>query len=316
MFYLMVDVMARGHDGDGHEDPPPPGGRVRSQHEVDAAVPSRRRGRPKNLAFTLTWEKNGKQPLPLEVDGTIATTDGIIHADLFIQEASGFIWRDISLDRESWKKVSAAEKSVMYKHLLPFFDLQRVMEDCEQSRLKEDLEYMISCRYRGYKSESKKYFLDVGGYEDVETARANTPFGMSEENWNKSVTFFTSEKHKKRSRRNKANRANQVVKNRGGTSSYSNACYKKNVLVHELAGQTQLSASSSNLTPVAERAVFKVSGSRQRHVKGIERTPTGTTTSSLEGHSHTSQPTKVSLIQRFINAHSLVSLVYVHALVV
>lgn len=35
VFYLMADVMARGHDGDGSEDPPPPGGQLRGQHEVD-----------------------------------------------------------------------------------------------------------------------------------------------------------------------------------------------------------------------------------------------------------------------------------------
>lgn len=33
--YLMADVMGRGHDGDGSEDPPRLGGRLRGQHEED-----------------------------------------------------------------------------------------------------------------------------------------------------------------------------------------------------------------------------------------------------------------------------------------
>lgn len=81
------------------------------------AVPSRRRGKAKNLALTPTWEANGKRPLPLEFDDITATTVGPIH-DLFIREVGGYIERDISLDRGSWKKVSPAEKNAMYEHLM------------------------------------------------------------------------------------------------------------------------------------------------------------------------------------------------------
>ena len=53
-----------------------------------------------------------------------------------------------------------------------------------------------------------------------------TPAAMSEENWNKAVDFYTTEKHKKRSDQNKVNKAKQVITNRGGTSSYSSSCHK------------------------------------------------------------------------------------------
>ena len=101
------------------------------------------------------------------------------------------------------------------------------MEDPAQSRLREGLEYMISARYRGRKTKAKEHFVKTGGYEDVNSARANPPAGMSENSWNKTVDFFMSEKHVHRSTQNKVNRGKQIIKNRGGTSSYSSACYKK-----------------------------------------------------------------------------------------
>ena len=35
LMYVMVDVMGRGHGGDGAEDPPHPFGRGEGQHEMD-----------------------------------------------------------------------------------------------------------------------------------------------------------------------------------------------------------------------------------------------------------------------------------------
>ena len=35
LLYVMTDVMARGHGGDGAEDPPPPVGRGGRHHEAD-----------------------------------------------------------------------------------------------------------------------------------------------------------------------------------------------------------------------------------------------------------------------------------------
>lgn len=100
------------------------------------------------------------------------------------------------------------------------------MEDPENSTLKEGLDFVIGARYRGRKSELKVHFLDEGGYEDVEKARANPPEGMSAENWSKAINYYTSEKHIRRSNQNKINKAKQVVTNRGGTSSLSSACHK------------------------------------------------------------------------------------------
>ena len=100
------------------------------------------------------------------------------------------------------------------------------MEDPANKRFKEGLDYVISSRYRGRKSDFKTHFLNKGGYEDVERARANPPDGMSEENGNKAVDFYAMEKHKMRSDQNKVNKAKQVITSRGETSSYSSSCYK------------------------------------------------------------------------------------------
>lgn len=75
-------------------------------------------------------------------------------------------------------------------------------------------------------------------------------------------------------------------------------CKLQNALVRELAEQTQLSATSSNPTPVDEPAIFeKVLGSRRGHIKGIGHKPSARTDSSAysEGHSHTSPHTHVQV---------------------
>lgn len=41
---------------------------------------------------------------------------GPIH-DLFIREASSYMWQNISLDRDGWDKVTPAEKNGLIQHL-------------------------------------------------------------------------------------------------------------------------------------------------------------------------------------------------------
>ena len=61
-------------------------------------------------------EKNGKRPLKLEFDQTTTTTVGDVH-DMFIREATQYMWRDMPFDKESWDKVTPAEKNAMMEHL-------------------------------------------------------------------------------------------------------------------------------------------------------------------------------------------------------
>jgi len=68
------------------------------------------------MRLTTTWENNGKKPLPLRFDDYTCTTVGDIH-DLFIREVGIIIQRDISLNRDSWRKVDPAEKNALFEHL-------------------------------------------------------------------------------------------------------------------------------------------------------------------------------------------------------
>ncbi|KAJ9542126.1 hypothetical protein OSB04_028632 [Centaurea solstitialis] len=324
--YLMADVMGRGHDGDGSEDPPCLGGRLRGQHKEDAVPPTKRRGKGKNLNLKPMWEANGKRPLPLEYDGTTFTPVGPT-STLLTREASLYMVRNIPLDKESWKKVPEAEKNALYTHLQTYFDIQDILEDPGNRKFREGVEFVISRLYRNRKNDFKEVFLEKGGYDDLETARANPPDEMSGENWNKVIDFFCTDKHKRRSDQNKVNKAKQVVPNRGGTSSYSNACHKfnkskiqnygdvhrlkdgtfdnprseeqYNALLHELNLETQNCSSSNNSTSVDEASIFeRVLGARRGHIKGVGYKPSQTTSSA---QSRVSRPTQPSKLDRLLS---------------
>ncbi|KAJ9559778.1 hypothetical protein OSB04_004938 [Centaurea solstitialis] len=325
--YLMADVMGRGHDGDGSEDPPRLGGRLRGQHEEDAVPPTKRRGKGKNLNLKPTWEANGKRPLPLEYDGTTFTPVGPTSTLLLTREASLYMVQNIPLDKEYWKKVPEAEKNALYTHLQTYFDIQDILDDPGNRKFREGVEFVISRLYRNRKNDFKEVFLENGGYDDLETARANPPDEMSEENWNKVIDFFCTDKHKRRSDQNKVNKAKQVVPNRGGTSSYSNACHKfnkskiqnygdvhrlkdgtfdnprseeqYNALLHELNLETQNCSSSNNSTSVDEASMFeRVLGARRGHIKGVGYKPSQTTSSA---QSRVSRPTQPSKLDRLLS---------------
>ncbi|KAL4568843.1 hypothetical protein LXL04_024460 [Taraxacum kok-saghyz] len=191
VLHLMADVMGRGHGGDGAEDPPPPHGRERGQHEMDAVPPQRRRGKAKNLQLTPTWIKNGRRPLPITFDAYTGTTVGQIH-DLLIREMSIIISRDIPLNRDGWKKVPASEKNALLQHLWPYFDIDSVMVDPEKVTLQATFETMLTNSYKGQKNNAKRHFNETEGYEDLERARNNPPSNITPENWIKAVDFFTA----------------------------------------------------------------------------------------------------------------------------
>ncbi|KAJ9543916.1 hypothetical protein OSB04_023623, partial [Centaurea solstitialis] len=264
-----------------------------------------------------TWETNGKRPFPMEFDGITATPVGPTY-NLLTREASQYMVRNIPLDKESWKKVPEAEKNAMYTHLQTYFDIQGILEGPRNRKFREGVEIVVSRLYRNRKSDFKELFLEKGGYDDVETARANPPDEMSGENWNKVIDFFCTDKLKRRSDQNKVNKAKQVVPNRGGTSSYSNACHKFNkskiqnygdvhrlkdgtfdnprseeqykALLHELNLETQNCFSSNNSTSVDEASIFeRVLGARRGHIKGVGHKPSQTTSSA---QSRVSRPTQ------------------------
>lgn len=91
----------------------------------------------------------------------------------------------------------------------------------------QGIESMLTARYRGRKSLAKIKFNERGGHEHLDQVRRTVPSGISDENWNKIVDYFTTEKHMRCSASNMVVREKQTIKNRGGTCSYSSDCYKK-----------------------------------------------------------------------------------------
>ncbi|KAI3754617.1 hypothetical protein L1987_54404 [Smallanthus sonchifolius] len=108
------------------------------------------------------------------------------------------------------------------------FDLDAIRRHALQTKLRGGLDAVIQKRYKDRKNDAKEWFLKVGGYDDLERAKANPPKNMKAENWKKSIDFFLSDAHIKRSAVNKTVRQKQKYTNRGGTSTYSSACYKQN----------------------------------------------------------------------------------------
>ena len=99
--------------------------------------------------------------------------------------------------------------------------------DPERAQLLRSIDSSLAKVYRGRKSKAHAYFKEIGGPADIQAALNNPPNGMSHENWAKAVEHFQTPEFLRRSASNKECRAKQVVVNRGGSSSYSNACFKE-----------------------------------------------------------------------------------------
>ena len=107
------------------------------------------------------------------------------------------------------------------------FDLDKVNMDPERAQLLRSIDSSLAKVYRGRKSKAHAYFKEIGGPADIQAALNNPPNGMSHENWAKAVEHFQTPEFLRRSASNKECRAKQVVVNRGGSSSYNNACFKE-----------------------------------------------------------------------------------------
>lgn len=96
--------------------------------------------------------------------------------------------------------------------------------------LKGGIDAVLMKRYRDRKSDAKVAFDEAGGYNDIDRARAHPPEGMLLQNWNKTIDFFCTPEYRRRSDANKGTRQKQQYTNRGGTSTYTNACFKSVML--------------------------------------------------------------------------------------
>ncbi|KAK1439565.1 hypothetical protein QVD17_05385 [Tagetes erecta] len=165
-------------------------------------------------------------------------------------------------------------------------------------------------KYRNQKNKAKNLFIGLGGKENADEIKENPPIDMIAENWRKAVDYFMTEEHEKRSAANKAVRQKQKYVNRGGTSSYSSACYKKNKsrldqfhdahtdkdgkfdselaesqyedLKKEYECQNEALGEEGSFSQLHPRDVSifeKVMGPRRGHIKGIGPKPSSTSPS-------------------------------------
>ncbi|KAK1431764.1 hypothetical protein QVD17_08390 [Tagetes erecta] len=271
----MADVMARGHGGDGAEDPPPPNG--------DGRVFDR------SATYTPVGEV----------------------MDLYGREASIYMWWSIPFDKHSWSNVSSAMRNALREHMKERFDLDAIEKDPDCSKLESGICGIFMKKYRTRKNEAKQRFTKLGGKEKAYEAKENPPVGMNAENWRKAVDFFMTEEHEKCSTAKKAVRKKQKYVNRGGTSSYSSTCYKKVIsldqfhdahtdkdgkfdselaeslykdLKKEYECQNEAlgeEGSSSQLHPRDVQIFEKVMGSRRGHVRGIGPKPSSASPSAF-----------------------------------
>ena len=105
--------------------------------------------------------------------------------------------------------------------------MDKVNLDLKRARLLQSIDATLQRVYRSQKNKSHTYFQNVGGLTDIPRALANPPDGMSRENWAHTVEHFQTLEFLKRSASNKGVCAQQQVVNRGGSCSYSNACFKE-----------------------------------------------------------------------------------------
>ncbi|KAD4584398.1 hypothetical protein E3N88_21999 [Mikania micrantha] len=168
---LMVDVMPRGHGGDGDDDPTPPGGYRRGVHEDDVEPPRRKtRGKAKNIKLMRAVSTN-KGPLEVPFDTEATFTPVGERNDWFTREIGIYMQANIAFDKKSWGNVSDHEKNALYEHLRESFDLNAVERDLEAAKKKGGIEGAIMKRYRDRKARAKQHFLSVGGEADLEKSR-------------------------------------------------------------------------------------------------------------------------------------------------
>lgn len=304
ILYLMADVMGRGHGGDGREDPPPPFGGGRGQHQLDAVPPRKKRGRGKNLGLPIALEKNGKAPLPLVFDREATFIPVGKTNDYLVREMGIHIWNSIPLDRKSWKVTTDAEKNGMMQHLRSRFDFDAIARDTQERDLMAGIKDKLQKRYSDRKGDAKRHFIEVGGYDNIDRSRANPPEGMLNEFWQRTVTHFCSEEYKKLSARNKVARGKQKYANHGGTSSYSNTFFKESVSRVDVFFKTHTNKKGEFVSPAAKEKYQALVQELEEQTQAFEQTQTSsnqTTSESSTSLPPTTNPAQVNPIVVFEN---------------
>ncbi|CAH1417000.1 unnamed protein product [Lactuca virosa] len=166
LVHLMAAVM--GHGGDGGDEPPHPFGRDFGVHQIDAVPPrrrdeetKRRRGMTVNKKMHRLYEANGRQPLKIIFDMNTFVPIGDVY-ECFIREVGSYIWRDIALDKNTWKEVPGADRNGMFTYLSTYSDFQAISNDPDARILWASLNHRI-CQRVNKECRKKQVVKNRGG---------------------------------------------------------------------------------------------------------------------------------------------------------
>ncbi|MFS7998944.1 hypothetical protein Hanom_Chr12g01160001 [Helianthus anomalus] len=84
---------------------------------------------------------------------------------MFSREADLYMWQTIPFDKIGWDNVLPSHKDAIMNHLWA-------------KNLTGGIRSVLMKRYSDHKYEAKKLFKSMGGYEDIERARAYHPADM------------------------------------------------------------------------------------------------------------------------------------------
>lgn len=108
-----------------------------------------------------------------------------------------------------------------------YFDLQSLSSRPDWNGIRMGIDSECKERWKDRKSTMKKHFDKHGGYDDLESARANPHDSHTPEAWNKLIDeLFMDPVFRARSAQNSENRGKQRYPSTGGSRSYAQTRYK------------------------------------------------------------------------------------------
>ncbi|MFS7914236.1 hypothetical protein Hanom_Chr02g00151031 [Helianthus anomalus] len=252
-------------------------------------------------------------PVSLTFDRDVTYTPVSVPSDLFSREAGIYTWRTIPFDKMGWDKVSKPHKDSIMNHLKENFNFDEVEQDLEAHNLTGGMKHVLMKRYSGCKHDAKEEFLDNGGYDDIERARAYHPVDMSYENWQRTIDHFLDPKYIAKCEANAKVRQRQLFPNCGDKTSYSSTTYKRGLKHLATYRKTHTDKDGNWVDAVAEQNFVKheimggegggsqppnkvvafqnVLGDRRGWLRGIGHKPSSNMPSNVFGaQPQTSQP--------------------------
>lgn len=95
----------------------------------------------------------------------------------------------------------------------------------------EALTFACGKSFSDWKNSYRVHFDSNGGYNDVETARANPPPGYDIDRWNQVVDHFLTDAYIRRSDTNKRNRSKQKYPSFHGSKSFSARRFEVGIII-------------------------------------------------------------------------------------